>query len=72
MPAEMTGGKITNVRGTVVTFQQKCENCGYVFDWNKTTIVPAYSSRKVRAFTCPECGHYQDVEVRHYKDSDQQ
>ncbi|MGB3683041.1 MAG: hypothetical protein WA990_11215 [Rubrobacteraceae bacterium] len=69
MPAEMTGGKITNVRGTVVTFHQKCENCGYVFDWNKTTIVPAYSSRKVRAFTCPECNHYQEVEVRHYKDS---
>lgn len=69
MPAEMTGGKITNVRGTVVTFQQKCENCGYVFDWNKTTIVPAYGSRNVRPFTCPECNHYQEVSVRHYKDS---
>lgn len=69
MPAEMTGGKITNVRGTVVTFQQRCENCGYVFDWKKTTIVPAYGSRKVRAFTCPECNHYQEVEVSHYKDS---
>ena len=46
MPAEMTGGKIVNVRGTVVTFQQKCENCGYVFDWNKTTIVPATAPAK--------------------------
>ncbi len=68
MPAEMTGGEIVNVRGTVVTFRQKCENCGYVFDWNKTTIVPAYGSRKVRPFTCPECAHYQEVEARHYKD----
>jgi rubredoxin len=65
MAIEMTGGKIVNERGTVVTFRQKCENCGYVFDWNKTTIVPAYSSRKVRPFTCPECGNYQEVEVRY-------
>ena len=40
MAIEMTGGKIVNERGTVVTFRQKCEACGYVFDWNKTTIVP--------------------------------
>ena len=37
---EMTGGLIVNERGTVVTFRQRCEECGYVFDWNKTTIVP--------------------------------
>ena len=73
MPAEMTGGKIVNVRGTVVTFQQKCENCGYVFDWNKTTIVPAYSSRSVRPFTCPQCNNYQEVEVRYlHKDHNQE
>jgi len=65
MAIEMAGGVIVDERGTVVTFRQKCENCGYVFDWNKTTIVPAYSSRKVRPFTCPECGNYQEVEVRY-------
>jgi ribosomal protein S27AE len=63
---EMTGGVIVDERGTVVTFRQKCENCGYVFDWNKTTIVPAFSSRKVRPFTCPQCGNYQEVMARHY------
>ena len=47
MAIEMTGGKIVEERGTVVTFRQKCEGCGYVFDFNKTTIVPAFSSRKV-------------------------
>jgi hypothetical protein len=62
---EMTGGVIVAERGTVVTFRQKCEECGYVFDWNKTTIVPAFSSRKVRPFTCPECGNYQEVEARY-------
>jgi hypothetical protein len=67
MAIEMTGGKIVNERGTVVTFRQKCEECGYVFDFNKTTIVPAFSSRKVRPFTCPECGNYQEVQARHYK-----
>ena len=66
MAVEMVGGKIVNERGTVVTFRQKCGNCGHVYDWNKTTIVPAYSSRKVRPFTCESCGHYQEVEVRHY------
>ncbi len=66
MAIEMTGGEIVNERGTVVTFRQRCEECGYVFDWNKTTIVPAFSSRKVRPFTCPECGNYQEVEARHY------
>jgi acetone carboxylase gamma subunit len=65
MAIEMTGGEIVDERGTVVTFRQKCEECGYVFDWNKTTIVPAFSSRKVRAFTCPECGNYQEVEARY-------
>src|SRR5215211_5694775 len=65
MAIEMTGGVIVDERGTVVTFRQKCESCGYVFDWNKTTIVPAYSSRKVRPFTCPECGNYQEVELRY-------
>jgi hypothetical protein len=63
---EMIGGLIVDERGTVVTFRQKCEECGYVFDWNKTTIVPAFSSRKVRPFTCPQCGNYQEVEARHY------
>src|SRR5215210_7920860 len=29
------------------------------------TIVPAYGSRKVRPFTCPECGNRQEVEVRY-------
>jgi predicted Zn-ribbon and HTH transcriptional regulator len=62
---EMTGGVIVDERGTVVTFRQKCEKCGYVFDWNKTTIVPAFSSRKVRPFTCPQCGNYQEVKVRY-------
>jgi rubredoxin len=66
MAIEMTGGEIVNERGTVVTFRQRCEECGYVFDWNKTTIVPAFGSRKVRPFTCPECGNYQEVEARHY------
>jgi hypothetical protein len=65
MAIEMTGGEIVGERGTVVTFRQKCEECGYVFDWNKTTIVPAFSSRKVRPFTCPECGNFQEVEVRY-------
>jgi hypothetical protein len=68
---ELTGGVIVNERGTVVTFRQKCENCGYVFDWSKTTIVPAFSSRKVRPFTCPQCGNYQEVEARHYNPSRQ-
>ena len=62
---EMTGGVIVNERGTVVTFRQKCERCGYEFDWNKTTIVPAFSSRKVRPFTCPQCGNHQEVELRY-------
>ena len=61
----MTGGKIVRTDGIVVTFRQKCENCGFVYDFNKTTIVPAYSSRKVRPFTCSECGNYQEVEVRY-------
>ena len=65
MAIEMTGGVIVNERGTVVTFRQKCEECGYVFDWSKTTIVPAFSSRKVRPFTCPQCGNRQEVEARY-------
>jgi NAD-dependent SIR2 family protein deacetylase len=63
---EMRGGLIVNERGTVVTFRQRCEECAYVFNWNKTTIVPAFSSRKVRPFTCPQCGNYQEVVARHY------
>lgn len=68
MAIEMTGGEIVRERGTVVTFQQKCEKCGYVYSFNKTTIVPAYSSRKVRPFTCENCGNYQEVEARHFKE----
>ncbi len=68
MAIEMTGGEIIRERGTVVTFHQKCESCGHVYDFNKTTIVPAFSSRKVRAFTCENCGHYQEVEARHFRE----
>jgi hypothetical protein len=64
---EVTGGVIVNERGTVVTYRQKCEECGYVYDYNKTTIVPAYSTRSARNFTCPECGNYQDVLLKHHK-----
>ena len=52
---EMVGGEIANERGAVVTFRQKCEESGYVSGWNKTTVCPAYGSRKVRP-ACPECG----------------
>jgi predicted RNA-binding Zn-ribbon protein involved in translation (DUF1610 family) len=62
---EVTGGVIVNERGTVVTYRQKCEECGYVYDYNKTTIVPAYSTRSARNFTCPECGNHQEVELRY-------
>jgi predicted RNA-binding Zn-ribbon protein involved in translation (DUF1610 family) len=68
MTIEMTGGEIVRERGTVVTFRQKCEECGFVFDWNKTTIVPAFGARNVRAFTCPECGNLQEVEARHSRE----
>ena len=66
----MTGGKIVRTDGIVVTFRQKCEKCGFVYDFNKTTIVPAYSSRKVRPFTCSECGNYQEVVARHFKEQE--
>ena len=66
MAIEVTGGIVVNERGTVVTYRQKCERCGYVYDYNKTTIVPAYSTRSARNFTCPECGNYQEVSMRHY------
>jgi rubredoxin len=62
---EITGGIVIRERGTVVTYRQKCENCGYVYDYEKTTIVPAYSTRGARNFTCPECGNYQEVELRY-------
>jgi hypothetical protein len=62
---EVTGGVIVNERGTMVTYRQKCEECGYVYHYNKTTIVPAYSTRSARNFTCPECGNYQEVLLRY-------
>lgn len=68
MAAEMKGGEIVRERGTVVTFRQRCENCGHVYDFEKTTIVPAFSSRKVRPFTCENCGHYQEVVARHFRE----
>ena len=66
MAIEMTGGVVVRDRGTVVTYRQRCEMCGHTYDYDKTTIVPAYSTRSCRNFTCPECGHYQDVWLRHY------
>jgi predicted RNA-binding Zn-ribbon protein involved in translation (DUF1610 family) len=68
MAIEMKGGVIVRERGTVVTYRQRCSNCGYTYDYEKTTIVPAYSERGARNFTCPECGHYQEVSLRHYKE----
>ena len=32
MAIEVTGGIVVNERGTVVTYRQKCEECGYVYD----------------------------------------
>lgn len=63
----MTGGVVVRDRGTVVTYRQRCERCGYTYDYDKTTIVPAYSERSCRNFICPECGHHQEVSVRHFK-----
>jgi len=67
MAVEMTGGMVVRNRGTVVTYRQRCAECGYTYDYDKTTIVPAYSERSCRNFTCPECGNYQAVSVRHFK-----
>ncbi len=66
MAIEMVGGVVVRDRGTVVTYRQRCGECGYTYDYDKTTIVPAYSERSARNFTCPECGHYQEVRLRHY------
>ena len=66
MTIEVKGGVVVRERGTVVTYRQRCEECGYVYDYDKTTIVPAYSTRSCRNFTCPECSHYQKVEVTHF------
>ena len=66
MTIEVNGGIVVRERGTVVTYRQKCDECGYTYDYDKTTIVPAYSTRSARNFTCPECGHYQEVSMRHY------
>ena len=66
MAIEVRGGVVVRERGTVVTYRQRCEECGYVYDYDKTTIVPAYSVRSARNFTCPECGNYQEVSMRHY------
>lgn len=68
MAIEMTGGVVVRERGTVVTYRQRCSECGYTYDYEKTTIVPAYSERGARNFTCPECGFYQEVSLRHYKE----
>ena len=68
MAIEVYGGIVVRERGTVVTYRQKCDQCGYTYDYDKTTIVPAYSTRSARNFTCPECGHYQEVSMRHYSD----
>jgi hypothetical protein len=65
---EVMGGIVVRERGTVVTYRQRCDECGYVYDYDKTTIVPAYSTRSARNFTCPECGHYQEVSMRHHKE----
>ena len=67
MAVEMTGGVVVRDRGTVVTYRQRCAKCGFTYDYDKTTIVPAYSTRSARNFTCPECGHYQEVSMRHHK-----
>ena len=62
---EIEGGEIVHTRGTVVTYRQKCSVCGHAYPYNKTTIVPAYGVRSCRPFTCPECGHYQEVNMKY-------
>lgn len=67
---EIEGGEIVHTRGTVVTYKQKCSVCGHAYPYNKTTIVPAYGVRSCRAFTCPECGHYQEVNMKYVGDQE--
>lgn len=64
---EVFGGELVDSRGTVVTYKQKCSECGHTYPYSKTTIVPAYGVRSCRAFTCPECGHYQEVKMEYRK-----
>lgn len=72
MAMEIKGGIVVNERGIMVTYRQKCEKCGYTYSERKTTICPAHSTRSCRDFTCPECGHHQEVFVRHYTDPQKQ
>lgn len=62
---DVFGGELVNSRGTVVTYKQKCGECGHTYSYNKTTIVPAYGVRSCRPFTCPECGHFQEVKMEY-------
>ena len=68
---EVTGGVVLNERGTVVTDRQKREECGYVYDYNKTTLVAAYSTASARNSTCPDCRNYQAVSVTHHNPTKQ-
>ena len=68
MAIELTGATLVSERGTIVTYRQRCEECGHTYSYNKTTVVPAFGTRKCRAFTCPRCGNYQEVSMTYYRE----
>lgn len=59
----ITGGVIAKQNGSMVTYQFKCSNCGYV-DSSQTTITLTKGVTEVSTHQCTNCGITQVIKMK--------
>ena len=61
MATAVSGCIITKEEGTQMTYQKKCDSCGYVLPGTTTTAstLGTYNS----SFRCPKCGKNQKIVI---------
>jgi len=65
MPIALQGAVIVKSNGLQITYQRKCEKCGYL-ETSSTTATASSSknSKSSSVFRCPKCANQQKVEIQ--------
>jgi hypothetical protein len=60
----ISGGEISNEKGSTITFKLKCEKCGHL-DQSETTVTITTGVTEITTKKCPSCGNNQIIKMKH-------
>lgn len=60
----ITGGEISKLKGSSITYKPKCDKCGHT-DQSEFTVSITMGVTEITTKKCPKCGNNQLIKMRH-------